>query len=180
MRRTNTGGKRLGAGRPTNRPMRPKNVEVTTKTVEIVASDLSDRQKMAARLMAMGCYSQAKVAKMVDVSEMTIGKWMEVPEFQGYKELEGRQLFQDSRKVFEPMLPNAISKYYQSLDEPDVNRDNLAVARDVFDRVFGRVTIGASAGTTFNLQINILDTQAEKAYGEGEVIDGDCKFVETE
>ena len=57
----------------------------------------------------------------------------------------------DSRPVFEPMLPKAAEAYHVALDEHDTT-----VARDVFDRLYGKSRVNDAGSSTVSVSITFV------------------------
>jgi hypothetical protein len=153
-RASNQGGKQPGAGRkPGNRPQN-RNLTPFRNRPETDYPDIEDRPeppphiRAGLALVARGL-SKSEVGRRVNRQPAAIYKW--IANYPDVLEQEVLKLV-DPSMVFAPMVPHAARAYHQALEMGDTS-----VAKDVFDRQYGKPVVRTISDSRSDIRITIFD-----------------------
>ena len=156
-RASNQGGKQPGAGRKPGPsfPQRTKAVHVATQPDELPV-----RIRRALTFSARGLSNHA-VCQEVGCDVRTLKSWM-LQYDDVYRQIIETELA-DPRRAFAPMLPKAVSAYDKALEVGDT-----AVAKDVFDRAYGKPIVRQQVETRSLTVVRYVAEQDVPHLGAGE------------
>ena len=174
MAGSNSGGKRQGAGNPGKAmiPVVPKAASCSPIPSD---ANFTPAQRIAIDLFARG-KKQYLIAQELGVDETTIFRWKQTPEFQSALDITIQQLADDRKLVFDRMIPSAIAKYEQALEQEDDLRLGVSVADKVFEGAFGKTPVAAQGSAIGSVTINIIshpDADAGKFIEKDIVVEGE-------
>ena len=168
MPKSNSGGKRPGAGRKPGGLGYPMMAEIApVVAANLIVSeklDLSEAQKQALILIALDI-APTRITKELHIAPTTLETWQkEAWWLPGIK--QAREIYRDEvRRYFEPRLGPSAQFYDYVLDQRDDLSVGVTVARDVFDRYFGKPKLtDASSGPKRTRRVKFTSYQPE---GEG-------------
>jgi hypothetical protein len=145
-RASNQGGKQPGAGRkPGNRPLQLMTPDGDERTH---SSDVAPHIRAGLALVARGL-SKAEVARRLNRRPQAVFQWINL--YPDVLEQETLKLI-DPGMVFAPMVPNAARAYHQALEAGDTT-----VAKDVFDRQYGKPVVRTISDSRSDIRITIFD-----------------------
>jgi transcriptional regulator with XRE-family HTH domain len=175
---TNSGGNRQGAGR------KPKALTVVPQTNNnaepCTNHDLPHQQVACIAMMARGM-KQVRIAEQLGVAEYTISQWKQNPAFQqALAEVQARMLA-DPMAALDPMIPKALGKLEQALDQDEDLKLAVGVAESVMDRRYGKAIVRQASANVSHVTINIVSNKESDAgvfvekdeYTEGEFTEVD-------
>jgi transcriptional regulator with XRE-family HTH domain len=175
---TNSGGNRQGAGR------KPKALTVTPEVnkheLSVANMDLQPNQVAAVAMLARGM-KQKRVAEQLGVAENTIITWKKNPAFQqALGEVQARMLA-DPMAALDPMIPKALGKLEQALDQDEDLKLAVGVAESVMDRRYGKAIVRQASANVSHVTINIVSNKESDAgvfVEKDEYVDADYTEVE--
>jgi hypothetical protein len=124
----------------------------TPKGLDLLSYNLTDKQRLAALLIARGKH-QAAAAREVGVAKNTVTTWKQtLPEFNRLIVDVQSLLVIDPMSAFGPLIPKAIEAYEHLLQ-----KDNFKAAQDTIDRVFGKPLVRQQVAGVMKAEINIIN-----------------------
>jgi hypothetical protein len=152
-RASNQGGKQPGAGRkPGNRLANLVNYRGTEAAQSLTdtyrPAEPPPHVRAALALVARGL-SKTEAGRRVSRGPRSVSLWT-----QQYPEVLEQEVLKlvDPSMVFAPMVPHAARAYHQALEAGDTT-----VAKDVFDRQYGKPVVRTISDSRSDIRITIFD-----------------------
>jgi len=174
MPRTNTGGKRIGAGKKAGvtrlnwgrQPVTDENGE--KKFLPIFKETPSPQQRTFAALLVKG-NTVSEVIRQMKIARQTAYNWKNSDWFPVVEREERDRLLGNPIVVFGDMLPQAIQAYEKALREDNLKLA-VEIAGEVFDRIYGKPIIRQQTESHQSVVIQFIE-------GNGETIDGEFRDI---
>ncbi len=155
MRGSNQGGKQPGAGRSAGSTERNR---IALRSLDPVERPKQEENRVIQRLRAVAALSargqsSKAIAKVLGVSSTLISHLCAKPEYPALFREELDRLVGNPMATFAPMIPAATTAYEQGLegDKP------IDVAKDVFDRVYGKPLVRQQVDSRQRMEIVFID-----------------------
>ncbi len=155
MRGSNQGGKQPGAGRSAGSTERNR---IALRALDPVERPKQDENRVTQRLRAVAALSARgqstrKIAEVLGVSSTLISHLCAKPEYPALFREELDRAVGNPIATFAPMIPAATQAYEQGL----AGEDAIPVAKDVFDRVYGKPLVRQQVDSRQRMEIVFID-----------------------
>ena len=167
MPKTNSGGKRPGAGRPSGLPIRnrSKPLALVPGPEKLPVGFLAKPEQETAALMVAKGFSFAEVCRRLEINPSTLQEWRKKDFWPLALEKAKHELAGDPNVALRPLTPRAVGVYDKTIEgyldgdtEPGLA---VSVSRDIMDRVWGKPLIRTQSQSRKDIRILIQEIGAD-------------------